>query len=629
MKEDIKFRSLFENMIDGSVMHELKFNEEGVPVDYIILDANPSFEKQLGISVKGIIGKTSCEAYGVSDPPFFDVYKQVVFTGKPIVFETFFPPLDKHFSISAYPTHKTGFATIFEDITERKKANTELHQSLIKYKALFDSFPVGLTLSDSAGQIIESNSLAQELLGMSQEEQTRRKINGEEWHIVRADGTPMPPEEYASVRAQKEGKQVSNVVMGVYKTESDICWINVSATPIQIDGLGVLIAYNEITEQKRIKEALEETNSYLENLINYANAPIIVWDPQFRITRFNHAFEHLTGKTEGEVLGKSLSILFPVEKIEKSMTLIRNTITGERWETVEIQILHKNNSIKTVLWNSATLFSADGKTPIATIAQGQDITERILAEEEVKQKNIELQNLNAQKDKFFSIIAHDLKSPFNSILGFSEILVEQVKVKDLEGIEEYAEIIQKSSNRAMELLMNLMEWARTKTGRIEFNPEYIDLIDLINGVEMLFLDIAKQKSITVRNTLPSHLPVFADRAMVNTVMRNLISNAIKFTNHGGEITISTEANQNELIVKISDTGIGIQKIRLEKLFSIDNSYSTPGTENEKGTGLGLILCKEFIERHNGKIWVESELGKGSSFYFSVPNQITPLSFAER
>lgn len=169
-----------------------------------------------------------------------------------------------------------------------------------------------------------------------------------------------------------------------------------------------------------------------------------------------------------------------------------------------------------------------------------------------------------------------------------------------------------------------MEWARTKTGRIEFSPEYIDMIDLINGVEMLFLDIAKQKSITVHNILPSHIPVFADRAMVNTVLRNLISNGIKFTNHGGEITISTEANQNELIVKISDTGIGIQKIRLDKLFSIDNSYSTQGTDNEQGTGLGLILCKEFIERHNGKIWVESELGKGSTFYFSIP-----LSFAER
>ncbi|EKD32645.1 MAG: Sensor protein [uncultured bacterium] len=619
MKEDLKFRSLFENMIDGSAMHELKYNEEGIPVDYIILDANPSFEKQLGISIKGIIGKTSCEAYGVSEPPFFDVYKQVVFTGKPIVFETFFPPLDKYFSISAYPTHETGFATIFEDITERKRSNEALQLSLEKYKILFNSFPVGLTVSDSSGQIIETNTIAEELLGISEAEQRRRQISGEEWHIIRVDGSPMPSEEYASVRALKEGKPVSNIEMGIFKSENDICWINVSATPIHFDGFGVLIAYNEITEQKRIKEALEETNSYLENLFNYANAPIIVWDPQFRITRFNHAFEHLTGLTEGEVLGKSLNILFPFEKVEESMALIRNTIKGERWETVEIQIRHKDNSIKTVLWNSATLFAGDGITPVATIAQGQDITERIIAELEIIQKNIELQKLNAEKDKFFSIIAHDLKSPFSSILGFSEILVEQVKAKDFEGIEKYAEIIQDSSNRAMELLMNLMEWALSQTGRMEYNPEYLEIVELINGVEMLFVDIAKQKSITICKAMPSHFPIFADRAMMSTVLRNLISNAIKFTNPGGKITISAEGKEKGLIVKICDSGVGISKSNIGKLFQIDKSFSTQGTANEKGTGLGLILCKEFIEKHNGKIWVESEIGKGSSFYFLIPN----------
>ncbi|MCX7002014.1 MAG: PAS domain S-box protein, partial [bacterium] len=157
--------------------------------------------------------------------------------------------------------------------------------------------------------------------------------------------------------------------------------VEVALAAMTLDGTPALFTvWRDITERKRVEHALHETNAYLENLINYANAPIIVWDPQFRITRFNHAFEFLTGRTEAEVLGQTLDILFPAELVAVSMQLIRGTQTGERWETVEIKILHRDASVRTVLWNSATLFAADGSTPVATIAQGQDVTERTQAE---------------------------------------------------------------------------------------------------------------------------------------------------------------------------------------------------------------------------------------------------------
>ncbi len=379
----------------------------------------------------------------------------------------------------------------------------------------------------------------------------------------------------------------------------------------------------DITDRRRIEGTLRETNAYLENLINCANAPIIVWDAHFRITRFNHAFEHITGRTEAEVIGHSLELLFPPNLAGETMAQIHKTLTGERWETVEIEILHRDNSIRTVLWNSATIFETDGKTPIATIAQGQDITQRKKAEQEIKLKNEELSELNAQKDRFFSIIAHDLKSPFNSIMGFSEILVGQINENDYDGIKRYAEIILVSSQRAMDLLMNLMDWTRAQTGRMEFNPEYFEMVDLIDENILLFDDIAAQKGVTINRILSPNIPVFADKEMLNTVCRNLISNAIKFTKPDGEIVISAIEKQTEIMVSVSDNGVGISKTNIEKLFRIDQKYTTSGTNREQGTGLGLLLCKEFIEKHGGHIRVESLEGIGSTFSFTLPlNAIT-------
>jgi len=248
----------------------------------------------------------------------------------------------------------------------------------------------------------------------------------------------------------------------------------------------------------------------------------------------------------------------------------------------------------------------------------RDITERRIADEALKKSEEALQKLNATKDKFFSIIAHDLKSPFNSIMGFSELLVEQVKNKDYNGIEKFAGIILNSSQRAVDLLMNLMEWSRSQTGRMEFIPEYFELVDFMGEILFMFDDIAGQKSIIIKKNLPSKIPVFADKAMINTVIRNLVSNAIKFTKTGGEIIITATEKQNEILVSVKDNGVGIPHSAVDKLFRIDENYTTSGTNNEQGTGLGLILCKEFIEKHGGKIWVESEEGKGSMFSFIIP-----------
>ena len=245
-------------------------------------------------------------------------------------------------------------------------------------------------------------------------------------------------------------------------------------------------------------------------------------------------------------------------------------------------------------------------------------TQLLLKTEEISELNLKLKHLNNTKDKFFSIIAHDLRSPFNAIMGFSELLAEQIREKNYENIEEYADIIQNSSQRSMDLLKNLLDWARLQTGKIEFKAVDFSLNDIVTETIALLNDAASQKSIQILNTINQEIKIHADPSMMGTILRNLISNAIKFSNPGGKITISTEQKENELVLLVSDNGTGISKADQLRMFKIEENFSLKGTQNETGTGLGLILCKEFIEKYEGKIWVESEEGVGSTFYFTLP-----------
>jgi signal transduction histidine kinase len=253
-----------------------------------------------------------------------------------------------------------------------------------------------------------------------------------------------------------------------------------------------------------------------------------------------------------------------------------------------------------------------------------EITERKTAEKAIRDNEERLKDLNATKDKFFSIIAHDLKTPFTSIIGFIELLIEKIQKKDNDEVEEYARIIQKSSWKAMELLTNLYEWSRLQTGKMEYKPVEIDLVETINEVIDHVNDSAWQKSIEISKDFPESLKIIADKPMISTVLRNLLSNSIKFTNTGGFINVSVVKRENELMVSVKDNGVGISEQALENLFRIDVSHSTSGTKGEEGTGLGLLLCKEFILKHNGNIWVESEIGRGSEFLFTLPNHLSAI-----
>jgi len=234
----------------------------------------------------------------------------------------------------------------------------------------------------------------------------------------------------------------------------------------------------------------------------------------------------------------------------------------------------------------------------------------------VSEKN--LKELNATKDRFFSIIAHDLKNPFQSLLGFSETLYTDIDKYTKEEIKEYSRIILETSQNLFNLLGNLLQWAKSQLGNMPLNPKEIDIHNAVEDVISVLNITAQNKEINIKNLVTNNIVVWADKHVIATVLRNLISNAIKFTNKGGVITISAIKEENDIKISVNDNGKGISQENIDRLFKIEEGFSTKGTENESGTGLGLILCNELLTQSNGTLNVESSLGKGSTFHFTLP-----------
>lgn len=234
------------------------------------------------------------------------------------------------------------------------------------------------------------------------------------------------------------------------------------------------------------------------------------------------------------------------------------------------------------------------------------------------EREAQLSELNSTKDKLFSIIAHDLRSPFNAILGFSELLIDKANDFNTDESEQYLGFINSSARKTLILLDNLLAWAKSQTGNNIFNLERTDLNETMSEVFEVSNSIAKIKNITIFYNQTDDIEVLADVNMLKTILRNLVSNAIKYTHPDGQITVSATQNDDVVEITVSDDGVGMSEEIRNKLFKIDKGISIAGTAGEKGSGLGLLLCKEFVEKHGGQIWVESKPGEGSSFTFSLP-----------
>ena len=317
--------------------------------------------------------------------------------------------------------------------------------------------------------------------------------------------------------------------------------------------------------------------------------------------------------TEGEtMIGKSLFDILPQPIAKQGINAIIKAL-----ETKTLQIFEYSLDLPTEQkWFELRIVSS---APGEVLAISRDITGRKQAEKQLNLKNQELIKLNAEKDKFFSIIAHDLRSPFIAFWGLSQIMAEDLDGLTMEEIQKYAVSMRDSATNLFGLLENLLEWSQLQRGLITFNPKSFLMIQKIEEIMQLVFETANKKGIKISYEIAGDLTVKADEYMFKSIIRNLVFNAVKFTNRGGRITIAAKSLSGDSVeISISDTGIGMSRVMVDNLFRLDVQTRRKGTESEPSSGLGLMLCKDFIEQHGGKIWADSIEGKGSTLLFTLP-----------
>jgi len=512
------------------------------------------------------------------------------------------------------------FATnIFASALINKQCSEKLNQSEQQYKIIVENAFDAIYLMKNKRYDYVNPQFVQ-LTGYSFEELTANDFNFE--ILISEESKKYIKERY---EARLNGIEIDNKYeVNILRKDGIIVPVEINTVSIGIKGeVAVLGIMREISERKRFENALKESEHSYRTLTE--NIPGLVYrvyiQENNKVVFYNNMLEKFLGFSENEIQSTDYNFLekfiLPEDKyrIEKE---IAHALKDKQVYDIEFRIKDINGNIKYLMGRGKPVFD---KNDNLLFVDGVFF-------DNTKQKEVE-QELNetiASKDKFFSIIAHDLKGPLAGFMGYTKTLVNEFNKLTFNEIIDITTTLSESAQKLYSTLENLLEWSRTQTGRIEFKPELIDLREIAFNITYILKQNAHDKNIMLVSNIFDETIVKADKNMITTVIRNLVANAIKFTDDYGRVTISAKEITESIggqqkkfyLVSVEDNGIGIDDIGLSKLFRIDENVTSIGTSGEKGTGLGLILCKEFIEKHNGRIWAESQHGKGSSFNFTIP-----------
>ncbi len=547
-----------------------------------------------------------------------------------------------------YPDRSVAyFVALLQDITERKRAEDALRHSEEQYRLLTDNMVDVIWTMNPQGEFTYVSPSVERLRGFTPQEVLAQPASAAltttSQQIVQAEMARVIP-------LAMQGMQHYTLMPASYELEQprkdgSTVWTE-ALVKVLFDEAGRFSGFlgvsRDISERKQTAEALRETRDYLDSLISYASAPIIVWDANFVITRFNHAFEDLAGITAQEAIGEALDILFPAEHRTEIMKIIHRTLAGEQWRTVEIPIYHRpTGATKTVLWNSANVLARNGLTIQATIAQGIDITERKQAERALRTANAQLAQTNAAleaaiaraseltekaeaantaKSEFLANMSHEIRTPMNGVIGMTGLLLDtELTVEQ----RHYAETVRSSAESLLAVINDILDFSKIEAGKLDLEILDFDLEGMLDDFAATLAYRAQEKGLEFLCSADPDVPTLlcGDPGRLRQVLTNLVGNAVKFTD-AGEVAIRVsrvaESERDVLLrFEVKDTGIGIPRDKIGLLFNKFSQVDASSRRRYGGTGLGLAISKQLAELMGGAIGVESIEEVGSVFWFTA------------
>lgn len=523
-----------------------------------------------------------------------------------------------------------GVLGMARDVTELRVVAGELERQREFDRLVLDTLGTGVVACDGAGKLSIFNRASREWHGLDPKD-----IPKEEWaafyDLYEEDGvSPLSADRIPLVRAL-HGEEVRGARMVIKAKDQGARLVSCSGGQLKAaDGhlLGAVVLMEDITEVTETARQLRKTSEYLNNLLEYANAPVIVWDKDYRITIFNRAFERITGLTAAQAIGSDLGILFPEASRQATLDYIHST-TGQHWETVEIEIAHADGSVSTLLWNSAALHDPQTGGMVATIAQGQDITRRKKAEREIRETNARLRDLlqrteelarkaevaNEAKSRFLATMSHELRTPMNGVLGMADVLAAT-------GLDEEqrscVELIQGSGESLLALIGGILDLSKIEAGQMDLDFHDFEVAPFMKQLVETFTPAAAKKGLSLRLECAEGLPerLNGDSCRLQQVLANLINNAIKFTETGGITVVVDRSGETDewlcLRFAVRDTGIGVPADKRQLLFQRFTQLDSSDTRKYGGSGLGLAISKQLVELLGGTIGVISPAPAGAN-----------------
>lgn len=609
----ISSHSLFEAMEEGVCFHEFIYGNDGNALDFIITDLNPAYESILGLKREEVIGKCATEVYG-AESPYKDIFLEVAETGISKRFETYSPSKDKHFSISVFSSKKSTFGTVFSDITSQKKIEKQLQKSQELYKGLAENAPIGILTCDTKGNIDYVNPKLLQVLGSPGANETR-KINLFTFPPIVKSGfsNHLKTVFETGIEDTFENQYTTKWGKSLYFR----CHIN----PMIIDGFikGATVVFDDITDRKDAEKRLKESEEIYRAVTENSHECIFILQKN-RIIFVNDTLCETLGYTKDELLSMDVWRLVHPDfrgRLEaKACSMARRKSMSS---TSEAKILTRDSKVINAEFSvTATLYKGES----ALIGAFRDITQRKQAEEALIHGKALAEEANRTKSEFLANMSHELRTPLNSIIGFSQILSTNTFGIPNEKQSKYISNIQHSGELLLEVINNILDLSKVEAGVTELNNETINLYEILEKTEILVHPLVLKKKISVDIDIkPGNIEINADRIKLKEIIYNLLTNAVKYTPEGGNVWIKGSYIDDALKVSISDNGIGIPYHMQNEIFEPFKQGSSFSNKEYKGTGLGLALAKKYVELHDGKIWVESEEGKGSTFSFTISNQI--------